>query len=1024
VTEFRIFLSAVSSEFGCARDALGASLRSRDMLIRVQSDFRQQAASDTTLRKLRDYIRDCSAVVCVIGKRSGAMPAATAAAPFADMLPPGVSEASYTQWEFWFARHYKRRLSIYIATDAWVPDKPSPVGDRTDLQDALLHYIVDEQDLDRDYFGNVDRLCHLVLKEDWPREVPDKLILLPYPSLRTLFKGREAFLRGLRASLTRADGRAAAIAGRAVHGLGGVGKTRAAVEYAWAHRGEYTALALLDAETGEKLHAGLATLVGPLRLPEQAVPDEAARMEAALAWLNANPGWFLILDNIDSEPALGAANRLLGRLQGGHVVLTSRLASFPRGIERLDLDVLPLDDAADFLLAATEGGRCKAVDDAVQARALSEELGQLALALEMAAATIEARGLGFAAYRALWLGNRARVIGWADQAITGYHHAVAETWRTSVDQLTEAGRHLLERLAFLAPDPVPGFLLDVPVPDAKAEDAAAALDDLAAYSLVTRDLDGGTFLVHRLVQDVTRRGLAGEGTTTARLAEALGWVKAAFMDDPQDVRNWPVLDPLAPHAEAVVGRAYAAGIAEPTARLMGGLGLLLKTKAAYARAEHLYRRTLAIDETSLGTNHPNFGSDLNNLAMLLYDTNRLGEAEPLLRRALAIAAATPGEDHRNVATCLSNLAGLLQATNRFSEAEPLHRRALAIDEAIYGENHPKVAIRLNNLAQLLGATDRLSEAESGMRRVIAIFEANLGKDHPQVATALNNLAGLLRATNRASEAEPLLRHALAIDEVSYGQNHPEVATDLNNLAAVLQTSNRLREAEPLLRRALTITVASLGSDHPSVATCLNNLGAVLRATNRFDQAEPLMRQALAIDKASRGESHPDVAGCLNNLAELLRATNRFSEAEPLMRRALAIDEASYGKDHPSVALDLNNLAQLLKATNAFGEAELLFRRALDIDEASYGQGHLEVATDLNNLSLLLQATNRLGEAEPLMRRALAIFLALEHAIGREHPSCVAVQGSYEDLLAATGKSATEVAASIATLRRETGLPSA
>src|SRR5271169_2446916 len=110
--QFRVFLSAVTSELGKARDALGADLRSRDTLLWVQSDFRQETGSDTTLKKLHDYIRDCSAVVCVIGGRSGACPPAAAAAPFIPMLPPGISEASYTQWEFFFARHYKRRLSI------------------------------------------------------------------------------------------------------------------------------------------------------------------------------------------------------------------------------------------------------------------------------------------------------------------------------------------------------------------------------------------------------------------------------------------------------------------------------------------------------------------------------------------------------------------------------------------------------------------------------------------------------------------------------------------------------------------------------------------------------------------------------------------------------------------------------------------------------------------------------------------------------------------------------------------------
>ena len=120
--EFRVFLSAVTSEFGAARGAVAADLRSRGTLVRVQSDFRQEAASDTTLKKLHDYIRDCSAVVCLIGTRSGACPPPFAAAPFQDMLPMGISEASYTQWEFFFARHYKRRLSIYIANPDYIPD--------------------------------------------------------------------------------------------------------------------------------------------------------------------------------------------------------------------------------------------------------------------------------------------------------------------------------------------------------------------------------------------------------------------------------------------------------------------------------------------------------------------------------------------------------------------------------------------------------------------------------------------------------------------------------------------------------------------------------------------------------------------------------------------------------------------------------------------------------------------------------------------------------------------------------------
>ncbi len=58
----------------------------------------------------------------------------------------------------------------------------------------------------------------------------------------------------------------------------------------------------------------------------------------------------------------------------------------------------------------------------------------------MAAATIDTRRLDFSRYRALWQENRQRVIGWARPEIDGYSQAMAETWQTSVRQLTEQGR--------------------------------------------------------------------------------------------------------------------------------------------------------------------------------------------------------------------------------------------------------------------------------------------------------------------------------------------------------------------------------------------------------------------------------------------------------------------------------------------------------------------------------------------------------------------------------------------------------
>ena len=235
------------------------------------------------------------------------------------------------------------------------------------------------------------------------------------------------------------------------------------------------------------------------------------------------------------------------------------------------------------------------------------------------------------------------LIGRANQCPASF----AVTWQTSVDRLSASARRLLGRLAWLGPEPIPESLLEVPVSDLseveESLDPRDALVELATYSLVTRAAETPTLTVHRLVQDVTRRSLRNEAGHEL-LTEALRWVNAAFVGHPQDVRTWPVLDPLASHARAVVGFADAAGITDPTTRLMNQLGLLYLNRALHGEAEPLMRRALAIDETSFGPEHPNVATALNNLATLYQDQGRHCEAEPLHLRALAIREKVLGED--------------------------------------------------------------------------------------------------------------------------------------------------------------------------------------------------------------------------------------------------------------------------------------------------------------------------------------------------------------------------------------------
>jgi tetratricopeptide (TPR) repeat protein len=829
----RIFVSAVTNEFGKARDAVASDLRARGHEVKVQSDFTQGGDAEFLLERLHDYIRDCNAVVCVIGKRSGSCPSPDKALRFAKMRPADV-DASYTQWEFFFARHYRRRLYTYIANDAYVPDEPTPTSaDFPALQTAFVQHVKAEN-VHWAPFSNVDQLGRAVLREDWaeppsPPSAPrTKPIVLPYPSLGHLFKGREGFLRRLHESLS-GDGKTAITGTRqALYGLGGIGKTRAAVEYAWAHEVDYSALLFVVAETPEALRANLVALTKTL-VPQADTADDNVRLQGVLGWLAANSGWLLIFDNADSKEAMAAVEALLKDLRGGRVVVTSRRSDFSGNFAPLPLDVLPVADAASFLLERTEGRRRRSTDDEAKAREIAKELDGLALALEQAGAYIAKRRLTFDGYLQQWRSaQHDDVLKWFDATVTAYPKAVAVTWQTSVAQLTEPGRRMLERFTWFAPERVPEFLLDVPVPGAGDENLHEALDDLATYSLVTRD-EGPYFLVHRLVQDVTRRSLTGE-RQQQRLLEALRWIDAAFPGNSDDVRAWPHAEPLAPHAGAVASEADSAGIPDPTARLTNKLGSLLSSKALYAEAEPLYQRSLAISERVLGPDHHDVGHALHGLAWLYRTQGRYAEAKPLLQRSLSIAEKAFGENHPNVGASLDNLAGLYLAEGRYPEAEPLYQRSLSISENALGPDHPSVGTSLNNLAGLYYAQRRYAEAESLYRRDLTICEKSLGAEHPDTGMSAGNLAKVLLDQGRYAEAGPLYERALHTLERALGPEHMHVSTALNDLAWFYTETNRSSEAESLYLRAINIlrmTSRQIGRTHPYLKNVVTNYAGLI-----------------------------------------------------------------------------------------------------------------------------------------------------------------------------------------------------
>lgn len=739
----QLFISCVSNEFGAYRDGLRRDLDRYNLSAKIQEDF--TAGGVPTLDKLDAYIRHCEAVIHLAGDMIGAMAKEQSVRLIAEQYPDmssrlpclakalsGEEALSYTQWEAYLAIYHGKAL--FIA--APVEEAPRDARHQIDpAQQALQQRHIERlRELERYIeirFASLEGLL-LDLYRSSLYEILQAagrkagLHNLPYISLGDLFKGRQDFLKNLHSSLHQANGATASsiTAGKMLYGLGGIGKTRLAVEYAWRYKALYNAVFYVFADSPQALQSNLAALANRavLNLPEQTLTEEEARLKAVCNWLAVNPGWLLILDNVDTEDAAREVEKLLPQLEGGHVLITSRISRWSRQVDCLELDVLEEDDAMSFLLERTKERRRVADGDEAVAREIVADLGRLALALEQAGAYIAQRRCTLAGYVEEWKANQKKILEWYSEREMQYPKSVAVTWLTSFDQLSAPAARLMNRLAFFSPEPVPESLLDVRIPeDESGDDYWAALAELERYSLVTRNAGAPEFTMHRLVQEVARE-VMDEKADVGALNEALVWMNAGFTGDPMDVRDWPVLEPLTSHSLSIVSSC-------PISSQEDKLSILL-----------------------------------NNTSLLLYQQGKFSQAEPLMCRALAIDTTNFGELHPKVAERLNNLAQLFSDTGRIAEAEPLLRRALAIDEKNFGEYHPRIAGHLNNLAHLLLETNRLVEAEMLTHRqfnILIKFRQDTGYEHPHFTTSVNNYTTLLTKMGKTEvEAAAIIQSLL------------------------------------------------------------------------------------------------------------------------------------------------------------------------------------------------------------------------------------------------------------------------
>ncbi|HEX3641068.1 MAG TPA: tetratricopeptide repeat protein, partial [Ktedonobacteraceae bacterium] len=581
------------------------------------------------------------------------------------------------------------------------------------------------------------------------------------------FTGREEILTELH-TRSKANNATALSQRHAMSGLGGIGKTQTAVEYAYRYHKEYQSVLWARAESHEALTSSYVEIAGLLNLPQKDEKDQTIIVQAVKRWLQENTEWLLILDNAD-EPAV--VREFLPTKFDGHILLTTRAQALGGLARRIEIDTfMPEQGALLLLRRATLIEASGSIDDALQndrevALQISEELGGLPLALDQAGAYIEEAACRLQDYQRIYQQHRTKLLKERRGLVDDHPEPVATTWALSfakVEEKSPATAELLRLCAFLAPEDIAVEMIAQGAPhlgtvlEPVASDPYKlnqAIQVLRAYSLVQRDPSTGALSIHRLVQAVLRDTILAE--------EAKLWiertVRAVNATFPEvEFAQWLICERYLPHAQACHGLMTQDQMTlSEVADLLTKMGWYLRKRGQYQEAEAPLQQALTFRERFFGSDHLDTAQSLSVLGWLYHAQGKYEQAEPLLVRVLAIYEQQLGAHHPDTATSLNNLALLYKKQGKYEQAEPLYVRALAISEQQLGAHHPDTANSLNHLAGLYYAQGKYEQAETLYLRALAIWEQSLGPQHSHTQTVRQNYAILLRAMGRDEEAKQL-----------------------------------------------------------------------------------------------------------------------------------------------------------------------------------------------------------------------------------------------------------------------------
>jgi len=959
----QVFVSHTSdmARFPESRPFVQAALDGVARARMVPADMRYFAARDG---RPADYCRrrvgECDAYVAVIGFRYGS-------------LVPG-EQISYTELEFQAASDARvPRLVFLLDTSARTaglsdPDPGRVESFRQRLRDSTLvvRTFSSADGLELEVFHALSELADRArARKIWN-----------VPSRNFAFTGRDAHLDRLHAEL--AGDRTTAVLARALYGLGGVGKTQLALEYAHRYRADYDLVWWIPAEQPQEISLALAVLARRLELKTTDNAVEAAT--AALEYLHRDTSgrWLLIFDNAedpaDLQPFLPTGS--------GHIMITSRNHAWVRHAQPVEVDVFTREESVAHLQRHVP--RLKS-ENAVR---VALALGDLPLAIEQAGAWLAESGMSTDLYL-----EQLATHGLSEAP--DYATPVAATWNLSLDRLRQrspAAVRLLQILAFCAPGPIAMDLLYNRAMIENLRRIDETLDDKFALGRVVREITRLSLIrinqgtnsldIHRLIQAVIRSQMTVDQQREARheLHLILAGARPSH-GETDDPANWSTYETIWAHLRP----SLAEECDDPRTRQLLIDWVRYQWKIGdFDEALSLARRLESLWAAHLGADHQQTLHLQFHIANVLRSQGRFGDARELDTYVLERQRAVLGPGHPHALITANGLGADLHALGDYQTALGLNRRTYESLKEQFGADFPRTLIAAHNLAascRLVGdcfaARSLDTETLDRQRRV-------LGQDHPHTLLSAASLAHDLRAAGAFRESVDLLRDTWARYREVLGDDMTDTLQAATSLATSLHKAGEQSEAMSLAQQTYERYTRRYGADAPDAQSCALNLAADYAASDDMPRALRLITGVVAAHRARLGADHPDTLIAANNLACCLRCSGRLDEALALADDTLSRMRAKLGDSHPLTLSCAVNLANCHSESGRLETAEALQRQTVSRLTETLGPEHPDTLICQANLAVTLRRAGRDADAGELRARILA---NLGRVLGASHPDC-------------------------------------